>query len=961
MSALNDWRLALRVGAREARRSWGRSAVIVSMVSLPLVLIAASLVVTFTILTTPQEAVPSQMGQGQAYISPAHTLRGSPDGKEYGGQSLDGSDHSDTSDRTLTASAAEVAERLGGTAVARGHGMDLSLWVDGQHRQVSSVLALDLTNPVLHDIAPLKEGRYPRTPDEVVVTEVGVAEGLPTEGVLGAAVTPEGTSGGETLEPTDELRVVGVVDPAEYDYAWVVALPGTLGTPVADAQTQIVPPWGSEPPEVDGQTWAYGFVVTGDRPVRWEDIEWANARGWVVASRAEILDPSAAALAGDAQYSALHGGEFPRASIALPIAMGATALTLILLQASLMAGPAFAVGYARQRRSLALLASNGASRRQVTRYLAGQALVLGVITALIAVVAGTGLGVLAVRFADPRWPAIPFGPLEIPWLPLLGVFATAVLAVIVSAMFPALKLLRSDVATGLRTGFTTRRPARSLPLVGLVLAGASAAVVLALEPTSDEQGMVFALSLAVLVISSLLLVPWLIHAASGVARHLSAGPRLALRDLTRQRMRSVPTVGAIVGATVALVTVAMVGPAVQATFDAEYRSQAPPGGAHAMDRAPAGEEDGTSGVTQLQDAVASAAPGAHVLEVYDRVSGSPAGEAVRREAEAAGGRVAERLVLNGGACTAAAWRDNLEKGLTTQLRKGSEAIPEMGWRCEDLNGDLPSVDLTLVNREDLEHWGVHPEVREDLLAGRVATTFLWEGGSGPDHLLAVPEMSEIEASSDARLELPPVTMPEVEVASHHRDVWPASLGHAVILTERARELGLQPSEEPTWAAVSNLGSRQTTDDVAEAAPGWLLTYEEGPNTLPQRATLVLAGLLGLLMVLASVIGAALRQSESAADDASLAAVGAPTGLRRNSAVWNAVVAGGLGVVIGCLVGLVPGVALSRMVSVAIGAPRSITWPDWWLVPVLLGAIALAALAARLLVPAHPVMTVRRRP
>ena len=50
MSALNDWRLALRVGVREARRSWGRSAIIVTMVATPLMIIAAALVVTIILL-----------------------------------------------------------------------------------------------------------------------------------------------------------------------------------------------------------------------------------------------------------------------------------------------------------------------------------------------------------------------------------------------------------------------------------------------------------------------------------------------------------------------------------------------------------------------------------------------------------------------------------------------------------------------------------------------------------------------------------------------------------------------------------------------------------------------------------------------------------------------------------------------------------------------------------------------
>ena len=962
MSALNDWRLALRVGVREARRSWGRSAVIVTMVATPLMIIAAALVVGFTLHTTAEEGLDGQMGSAQAAIMlPDSVYEGTHTGVE---QTLDAGLRYDSPHRDITASAAEVAAHFGGRAIPAPRHAAILLRGPKDGQLFVSTMSLDLSDPATQPIAPLVEGRYPRSADEVVVTRRGVESGLPRSGTVGANKDHGEGAGTLPAHPESELTVVGVVDPPEYPWISGFTLPGALGHEVPDpAKVSTRPVSAQQNYGLSRQNRPLGeqaFLIVGDGPVTWEQVQWAQARGWAVSSRAVVQDPPEGARQMDRKVQ----GEWSSNATALwlPIAMGATGLVLVLLQASLMAGPAFAVGYARQRHSLALLSSNGASRGQLLRYLSGQALVLGVLTAVVATAAGVGLGIAAVRYSDERWRDIPYGPLDIPWLPLVAVFLTAVLAVLVSALFPALRMLRGDVATGLRTGFTTRRPARSTPLIGLVLAGISAAVVLTLEPTSNTEVMVFALSLAVLVISSLLLVPWLIHLAAGAANRLSAGPRLALRDLTRQRMRSVPTVGAIVGATVALVTVSMVGPAVQAMVDRDHYYGAPVGGATAYFTGYSDSETWDAQVAGLKQAVATHAPDATVMTMGRQVTGTPAGKAAERAAMEVGGSVRERLLLNGQFCDAAAWRENVEKGFTTQLRKGEGAVPEMGWRCEALSSREPALDVTLIDPEVIENWNLRPEVREALLAGRAVASSAQETTRAPGQLLVIPTLNGGKADeSSPRLELPALTTVTVEVSSYAKELGLGSLGQVLLTTDRAKELGLAVEDEPGWVAITGLNSPKVADKVSDDASGWELTYEDGPTQMPTKATLAIAGVLGLLMVLASVIGAALRQSESAADDASLAAVGAPTGLRRNSAVWHAVVAGALGVGIGVLVGLVPGVALSRLVTVAVGAPRSITWPEWWLVPVLLTAIALAALAARLLVPAHPVMTVRRRP
>ena len=77
---------------------------------------------------------------------------------------------------------------------------------------------------------------------------------------------------------------------------------------------------------------------------------------------------------------------------ALPSAFMAIGL---LLETTLLVGPAFAVSAARQRRTLALAASNGATTAQLRRTVLAQALVLGVLAALVGAVVGV-LGAWAV-------------------------------------------------------------------------------------------------------------------------------------------------------------------------------------------------------------------------------------------------------------------------------------------------------------------------------------------------------------------------------------------------------------------------------------------------------------------------------------------------------------------------------------------------------------------------------------
>ncbi|HYO17331.1 MAG TPA: hypothetical protein VES02_01510 [Dermatophilaceae bacterium] len=70
----------------------------------------------------------------------------------------------------------------------------------GDRRPSMPVLCLDARDPIARGMTELVSGRWARTPSEIVVTEAGIARGLPREGTVTAG--PDGK--------TRRLTVVGV-------------------------------------------------------------------------------------------------------------------------------------------------------------------------------------------------------------------------------------------------------------------------------------------------------------------------------------------------------------------------------------------------------------------------------------------------------------------------------------------------------------------------------------------------------------------------------------------------------------------------------------------------------------------------------------------------------------------------------------------------------------------------------
>ena len=147
---------------------------------------------------------------------------------------------------------------------------------------------------------------------------------------------------------------------------------------------------------------------------------------------------------------------------------------MALIEVVLLAGPAFAVGARRQSRSLALMAATGGTPRQARRVVLGSAVVLGGVASLIGVAAGIGFGralVPVLQAHSSTW----FGPVEFPWLHLLGIAGFGLLSAFLAAVVPATIASRQDVVAVLAGRRGDRKPSLRSPILGVVLLGAGVA------------------------------------------------------------------------------------------------------------------------------------------------------------------------------------------------------------------------------------------------------------------------------------------------------------------------------------------------------------------------------------------------------------------------------------------------------------------------------------------------------
>jgi putative ABC transport system permease protein len=572
---MSAFRAALRLSLRDARRAKGRSALIMVMIGLPVLVATAVLTHDATVTVSPGEDVAAELGAADARIvTTGHT---GPITQPVHGRYV--REAGDSAPSAAVRTADEVTSILDARLLPYDQGT-VEIREAGPGGSVGA-LELDLRDPMTRGIRRLTEGRLPAEAGEVVVSPALAEEGLRVGGVI--TVTPQ----------EHRLRVVGVVEhPHDLRIREVVGLHDTL-----------------LPDKRGGR--GTGWLADTDRPVLWEDVRRLNGIGMLVTSRAVLADPP----------PGVPGDPYDR-PLGLPGLIALTAFgVLVVMEIALLAGPAFAVGLRRRRRELALVAAQGGSGRHLKLIVLADGLVLGGVASLAAAALGTG-GTLALMPLL-RQVLGASGPPDVPWGRVLGVAALGLAAALAAALVPAVSAARQDPARVLagrediasprragregrggradREGITpphrdgdedaaapsgagreNARPRRArLPLLAvLLLAGGPALAAYALlggnEPGPSRDPLLPPAG-ALVVLGLVALVPSLVTAAGGLAGRLPPALRLSVRDAARNRTRTASAAAAVMAATMGAVTLGIAAESAIAAALVTAQAHQPPG------------------------------------------------------------------------------------------------------------------------------------------------------------------------------------------------------------------------------------------------------------------------------------------------------------------------------------------------------------------------------------------------
>lgn len=934
-----SWAVALRMARRDVRRHKGRSALIIVMVTVPTALLSLVLTLALTSDIRGAETIPMLMGNGQALIEgpdSSRVLQGPDPARGFGGSEgaarpIPGYDPERSGEENSEA----IAALIGGAPVSAVRHFDARLTVDERRVRVSA-LALD-GRVGLGDKLELVSGLWPAGADEALVTASGVDSGLPS-------------TGQQTLSIAGSDRTLAIVGVAR-----AASLYDTVGLVTA-----------VEPPDLE-QSYG-GWIVRGTDPVTWADVRTLNEYGLRVSSASVLRDPPAISeLPAEVQESA--SGE--DSQMRLIAGMGGAMLLIIT---TLLVGPAFAVSAARQRRTLALAASNGATTAVLRRTVLASALVLGATSALAGTALGVALTPLLIRGLN-RW--ADYGvdaPLDIRWVLLGGIALCAVVSTLIAALLPARRLGRLDIVGVMRGQAVSPPPSKVVLAVGAVLSALGALVILGSTGVAGlpsvtrllgiQTGGDYAVTVGavVLIVGSLFLVPVALAGIGRLGSHLPTTLRIAARDLARHRSRSAPSVAAVLAA-VAGLSFGLTGLA--SDTEESRRTYIPvtlPG--EVVVRAWA--EPITA------DAIRAAAPGLIVTEnvaagAVDPMNGL---DAVPTEPY----RLEFVSIVPPG-CTAARTISDPEWEAAENARY--LAAEEAGTTDSFVFGTAPcstggttyggtGSTLLLPAEEIVRRLGLDAAQADAVRAGAVITRALSPATASGDQVRVARGTFVIDPNAtgptDPQVEvLQEASLPAIQLAESAQTEG-KMLGASLMLASDSVVTTGWPSRPESFTVRDAAGAPVTQEAVerlrAALGDGFEVSVERGFTRDDRIVVAALLGVFALLILVITLTSTALTVAEQQSDQATLAALGATRGTRRLMAGAAAFLLAAVGCVLGVAVGLVPGIAISRALTSAgwdpvNGVPEGqetilvIPWLSLLivgvLVPMVAGAIAWAGI------------------
>ncbi|GGL38089.1 ABC transporter permease [Phycicoccus endophyticus] len=879
----SSWTLALRMARRDVRRHRGRSALVVVMVLLPTLLLSTVVTLAYTAQVSGAEKIPAAMGTGQALLEGPDPFRTSqlPDptdgtlGTDRTAKTIAGFDR-----QASTFANADAVARLVGADVAPLQRYGVRFTVD-QRRVTLNGLALDGARG-LGDKLRLTSGRWPapppadpNAPAEALATPVGLAKGLPEQGTVQVSV--DGTE-----------RTLSIVGVAEAHDTW--ATPGVV----------TAGPVGTTAAYADG-----GWIVLGEDPVTWEEVEELGAYGFRVTSAEVLRNPPALA---DLPPELLQDASSGQQQMALVVGL---AVVMLLVSTTLLVGPAFAVSATRQRRTLALAASNGAHTPVLRRTVLAQALVLGAASA----VTGVALGVLAAWVvtrvtADAEYP--PFGgPFDVRYGILAAVALCATGSTFVAALIPARRLGRLDIVGVMRGQSVSPRPSLLVLGAGLLLVAAGAVLTLGgtgvldvnrhlPQVLRDNAEMPVVVGAVVLIVGSLLLVPVVLAGVGRLGSRLPTALRMAARDLARHRARSAPSVAAVL-AVVAGLTFGLTG----LESDTEQRRQ------EYLPTTVPGEVV-IRAAQPLDTAALEAAAPSTVVTPNEVFAGDP--QMYAMDMPTTPYRAHFVSVVPPG-CDV---EDTL--GWVTDSTRAVECSVA-GSQGNTSNTVLALSAEELIRRAELSGSDAE-KVREGaavLLGGTGGSVRVAQGTYRVDPDGDGPADPRVRVTSDTTL--PVVHLPLTRENSGRL------LGASLAFASGTTATEGWPTRVESWT-VREPGA-SVPDDVVERLQEVLgdevsVQREDGFQRGDRLAVAILLAVFGLLILVVVLTSTALTVAEQQTDQATLAALGATRGTRRVMAGAQAFVLAAAGCVLGVGVGLVPGIAIARPLTASSWDPLTFT-------------------------------------
>lgn len=854
-----SWRVALRMAKRDAWRYKGRSILVLVMVALPVAVLVAMLAFAATSSVTSVERIPTSLGSAQAMIQgpeeQAVWQTADPDeGWVTDGNStppkaatLPGYDRA--ASPGTAANVAAVQRLTGGTVLPVG---DLYMRRVLDERRSRGLLVTTAVGAAdLGTKAELLSGRWPGGEREIVATPYGISRGLADHGTV-------------TLRYQGRAVEVTVVGVANFFNNWG-------GQPDAVS---------SRPLDQDA-TLDWHYLLVRDTGVPYSEVKRWNAYGLRVTSAEALRNPpSASELPETMQQMRSYESRDLQTAVAVGGAM-------LLLVTTLLVAPAFAVSASRQRRTLALAASNGAETRQLRRKVLAQALLLGALAAVVS----AGLAVLAVRVgiwilvAQHPWTTLRY--FEAPWWAVAAVIVMAVISALVAALIPALRLRRLDIIGVMKGQSVSPRVNRVLPVLGALLAVGGGIGLVAAVATHQREVAIAVLAVA-LTVGALMLVPVVLVLAGILASRLPVAARMATRDAARHRTRSVPTVAAIMAGTIAL-TIFSIGLASDSEQQRrEYRPQLLAGEGAAYPAYEGGTEDpGPESVEPTEELVRSLTPDlvtsrlASVTVTYPEGPSDPVPfvTAVRP------GCTVERSV--------------------SDLQFGADGRPV----CT-LVGTNGQTSIAVLSAADIARMAGLSSADAAVVAGggiMVRDAVLVEGGkvamaSGTATIKQTD--GTVESVTGVRLESLPAVVGTLPLG-------PGQYG-AAVTPETAQRLGWTVGNYSLLlrnpdGAISQADEDALSDQLSEEGGLYVERGFQRDDVVIMR---IMFAAFGLLLLIVTLISTALALAEQQGDMGTLAAVGATKGTRRRLAAAQAATVAFIGVLVGIAVGLAPGIAVT---------------------------------------------------